>query len=356
MKKNEMTVGTEKYVEKVDITKEKEIVCEIKFITEQTSKMLLMASIEIGKRLTEAKSFVKHGEWEAWLKERVQFSQRTANIHMQIFKEYGETGLAQNSQSIANLNYTQAMKLLAIPSDEREKFVEENNAKDLTIKELEAKIKALTSEKTGIQKQLSQFEARYEKCLTREADLKGEAEALKKNIQQLEKSAKEAENQKEAEIQRRFEALKASEEEKLKKIEEEKDNLKKEIKDLKDSQALIVKKAQEEEKKKAEKEFAKREAELNKEKKSLQEQLEKAGLEVVKANEAAHQEATKNKEMADITKCTLLISDILDKYKIVMNIIQDYRKINPKNADDIMDSLEKSLNITEKQSQIHMVS
>ena len=43
------------------------IAAEINGIKEQTRKMVLYNSIEIGRKLTEAKLLVEHGEWGHWL-------------------------------------------------------------------------------------------------------------------------------------------------------------------------------------------------------------------------------------------------------------------------------------------------
>ena len=51
------------------------IAAEIMTIKQQAEKILLVAAIEIGRRLKEAKTLVKHGEWGKWLKEQVNFSQ-----------------------------------------------------------------------------------------------------------------------------------------------------------------------------------------------------------------------------------------------------------------------------------------
>lgn len=93
----------------------------------------------IGKRLAEAKSILPHGEWAEWLANKVEFSQRTASDFMRIYKEYGsdQTSLfGGNSQAIANLGYTKALQLLAIPAAEREEFVEENNVEELSTRQL----------------------------------------------------------------------------------------------------------------------------------------------------------------------------------------------------------------------------
>ena len=99
---------TVQYVSDEDAAREDRLVSEIRMITEQTKQVVLFNSIEIGRRLTEAKAMVKRGTWGTWLKERVDYSQRTANNFMKIYQEYGRNGLAEKSQALANLSYTQA--------------------------------------------------------------------------------------------------------------------------------------------------------------------------------------------------------------------------------------------------------
>lgn len=70
---------TVQYVSDEDAAREDRLVSEIRMITEQTKQVVLFNSIEIGRRLTEAKAMVKRGTWGTWLKERVDYSQRTSN-------------------------------------------------------------------------------------------------------------------------------------------------------------------------------------------------------------------------------------------------------------------------------------
>lgn len=91
---------TVQYVSDEDAAREDRLVSEIRMITEQTKQVVLFNSIEIGRRLTEAKAMVKRGTWGTWLKERVDYSQRTANNFMKIYQEYGRNGLAEKSQVI----------------------------------------------------------------------------------------------------------------------------------------------------------------------------------------------------------------------------------------------------------------
>ena len=51
---------------------------EINIIKERSEKMVLGNFIDLGRRLTEAKNLLKHGEWGKWLQESVGFSQNRA--------------------------------------------------------------------------------------------------------------------------------------------------------------------------------------------------------------------------------------------------------------------------------------
>lgn len=119
---------------------------EIKEICRAAQTTALIFAIELGRRLEEAKAMLPHGEWGEWLRTKVEFSQSTANNYMRIFDEYGDRqisifGAVANSQTLGNLPYTKALKLLAIPADEREDFAIENDVENLSSRELDRLIK-----------------------------------------------------------------------------------------------------------------------------------------------------------------------------------------------------------------------
>jgi DNA repair exonuclease SbcCD ATPase subunit len=141
------------------------IATEINSIKEQTRKMVLYNSIEIGRRLVEVKAMFGHGEWGRWLENSVDYSQSTANNLMRIFEEYGSNQIAffgdnANSQALGNLSYTQAVALLGIPKDEREQFVEEHEIDSMTTRELQQAIK----EKQELEAKLKDAEAGLDKA------------------------------------------------------------------------------------------------------------------------------------------------------------------------------------------------
>ena len=123
------------------------IAAEIVTIRDQTRRLVLAASVEIGRRLCEAKEMLHHGDWGAWLENSVQYSQSTANNLMRIFREYGDEQLrlssnTSKSQTFANLGYAQAVALFALPQEEREAFVETHDVETATVRELREQIEA----------------------------------------------------------------------------------------------------------------------------------------------------------------------------------------------------------------------
>ena len=123
------------------------IAAEICQIKDQTRKLVLNNSIEIGKRLCEAKEMVPHGEWGTWLERNVDYKQSTANKLMKVYEQYGAAqgelwGASAKSETFTNLTYSQALALLAVPADEREEFVKENDVANMSTRELQEAIKA----------------------------------------------------------------------------------------------------------------------------------------------------------------------------------------------------------------------
>ena len=116
------------------------ITAEIITITRQTQTMILHSAIEVGRRLCEAKERVPHGEWGNYLRDKVDFSPSSANNFMRVFKEYGDNQISlfgdAKSQTFGNLSYSKAVALFAVPEDEREQFVAENNVEEISVAEL----------------------------------------------------------------------------------------------------------------------------------------------------------------------------------------------------------------------------
>ena len=206
------------------------IAVEINSIKEQTMRIVISNSIEIGRRLCEAKELVEHGEWGKWLEEKVNYSKSTANNLMNIFKEYGSDQLNLLGDNVKNktyekLTYSQAVQLLGIPSEEREDFIKKNEIENMTSRELKKAIQDLkkaNEEKALAEKKMKELENKSKEEI--EKIKKKEEEARKKSLE-LDKMLKEAKEQleKESESEQELDRLNdmlAEKEAKIKELEE----------------------------------------------------------------------------------------------------------------------------------------
>ncbi len=165
---------------------------EINQLTAQAQRLILGHAIEIGRRLTEAKQMLSHGEWGKWLKEEIHYSKSSANNMMRIFDAYGSTqmglfGPEANSQTFGDLEYSKALALLSVPAEEREQFAQEVDAEHISVRQLKAAIQ----ERDAAQKQAAEVAAEWE--LAKEA-LREKEKAIQLANQRLEASASEADS------------------------------------------------------------------------------------------------------------------------------------------------------------------
>lgn len=123
------------------------VTLEIRTLQRQAQQIMLGYAVEIGRRLEEVKAILPHGQWGDYLKNEVDYSQSTANNFMRIYREYGAAqqslfGGEAKSQAFANLTYTKALRLLAIPNEEeREQFMVEHDVEGMSNRELDKALK-----------------------------------------------------------------------------------------------------------------------------------------------------------------------------------------------------------------------
>lgn len=180
---------------------------EIIMIRNQVNQVALNGAIEIGRRLTEAKSMLPHGEWGNWLREKVDISQSAAQNFMKLFDEYGDAqitllGAVAKSQTFGNLPYTKALRLLSVPENEREAFAEENDIANKSVREIDrlikerdeanaAKVKAEDQAKS-VQKQLEGARRVIVEARDLEKKARDEEAAAKKKATTMERELDEA--------------------------------------------------------------------------------------------------------------------------------------------------------------------
>lgn len=160
------------------------IAAEINVIKAQVRQTAVLATIEIGKRLKEAKSLVPYGEWGRWLEENVDYSERKAQNAMALAEEYA----LKDPQAIADLDVTKAVMLLAVPGEEREAFVAEHQVEDISVRELKAAIEQLKAEKEKQQLTIEELMAKAAEPVAPEPDraLEAEVDRLKAKLQESE--------------------------------------------------------------------------------------------------------------------------------------------------------------------------
>lgn len=151
---------------------------EINLIKEQVRNTALSASVEIGKRLKEARALVPDGEWTEWLLSNVDYSVRTAQNLMALATEFDEG----QAKALENLSYTKAVLLLSVPREEREEFAEEHDLSAMSTREMQREIAQLRDRNREMQITMDEL-------IREKAD--SPAEELKEKITELEGKLKE---------------------------------------------------------------------------------------------------------------------------------------------------------------------
>lgn len=151
----EMTTTNTALANETEADKLARLAAEINTIKAQTLAVVQNATLEIGKRLIQAKGAVGHGNWSAWLKENVDYSERTAQNIISIYERFGNGqqklfGASADPEQVAKLNRSQMLALMSIKDEEQcFEFMEEHkeDLQDMSKRELEAAIKELNEVK-----------------------------------------------------------------------------------------------------------------------------------------------------------------------------------------------------------------
>lgn len=120
-----------------------QLTLEINFYLNQTAQNI----IEVGKRLTQAKSQIPHGQWQIWLADNFNLTERTAQRFMKCADRFSKT------TSMSDLNSTQMIELLALPEGETENFISEKKSAGTPVEEMTIKT---------LREEVAKFKADYE--------------------------------------------------------------------------------------------------------------------------------------------------------------------------------------------------
>lgn len=109
-----------------------QLVSEIKFFENQA----VVSYWEIGKRLSQAKEQVGHGDWEIWIDQNLGYTKRTAQRLIKVFEDYPK------ATTLSHLTFSKALALTSIKDEEeRQDFIEKHDVEDMTTRKLQAEIK-----------------------------------------------------------------------------------------------------------------------------------------------------------------------------------------------------------------------
>lgn len=158
---------------------------EINGIKAQVRTTAAIASVEIGRKLKEAKGLVPEGMWSAWLEDNVAYSLRTAQNLMALATEWD----AGRGAGLENMSYSKAVLLLSVPAAERKQFIAEHNAEGMSVRELK---KAIADDVLDEGEQLDMARMIAEEEQEEKAKQQEQIDELKRRVQELQTEAQVA--------------------------------------------------------------------------------------------------------------------------------------------------------------------
>ena len=237
---------------------------EIRLLTRQARGMALSYGIQIGYRLTVAHERIGPHGWAEWLERETEFSRAAASRFEKLYEGYGARqgsllGVENNFPTLEKISISNALRLLAIPEEEREEFAAEVDAEHISSRELEKAIrerdeairqreqaeraaKAAESDKTAVMEELKETAAQLRELESRpvEVAVQVDEEAVKRAAEEAREQA-ERESKEEvdkARTEAREQRDKAKETEKtLRAAMEELETAKKELCDAREKEA-----------------------------------------------------------------------------------------------------------------------
>lgn len=122
----------------------------------------------IGQALREAKGQLAHGEWGDWLRDKVNFSQGTAENYMRIAEQ------VSGESMLLDLPYTKILALLSVPEEDREQFAKDNQVEDKSVSEIKRLIRERDEARKSTMEQMERADKLYKRAERAEEQIKAE--------------------------------------------------------------------------------------------------------------------------------------------------------------------------------------
>jgi len=150
-------------------------------INQLKTEVILLANqmatniLEIGRRLSDIREMVEHGQWDVWVRQNLPFSRRWANQYIKAYKEFGN--------SSTQLPAKKMFLLLELPAEEREGFIKGNRVDEMTTRELQQAVK----EKKALEEENRQLKNRKPEVIIKEVPtLPREFHRMKRDLKEFE--------------------------------------------------------------------------------------------------------------------------------------------------------------------------
>lgn len=119
---------------------------DIRLLTAQAKRTLLDTGIQIGYRLQIAKEKVSGESFAEWVERETEFSKSSAYRFIQLYESYGKDqgsvfGIENAFPMLGKVSISNALRLLAVPEEERESFAAEVDAEHISARELDEAIR-----------------------------------------------------------------------------------------------------------------------------------------------------------------------------------------------------------------------
>lgn len=116
--------------------------------TEAVGNIAVVMLAETGRMLLAVKSKVKHGEFETWCDENLDFSKSKAEKMMKLAEKVAdENSIFSNPYTFTDLSISKVLMLIAAPEEVAAEVIESGDAEDMTVRELQEQIKTLRESK-----------------------------------------------------------------------------------------------------------------------------------------------------------------------------------------------------------------
>lgn len=201
----------------------------------------MVMAAEAGKRLNIIKSRLQHGEWEDWAKNNLKFSLRKANNMMKLAeKTEDQNSIFANPQSFADIGISKVYALLGASDEVAEEVMNNPELPDMTVKELEEKIRLLKEKNAGLEKEMKET---ADESLSLQESLRAQIDQLHAEIKVYEDTpAKSEETEKEiADLKTQLEKANTALEKEKKNMEKAKASIEEEKQKAADEAAKTAK-------------------------------------------------------------------------------------------------------------------